>query len=116
MALKIRLSRAGRTNRPYWRIVAMDSRKKRDGAYLDKLGTYDPIQHTIVTLNAAGIQEWVAKGAQCTPTVAKLVKKYADKAGNVVQSAVEEAPKAEKVRSRSPRASKKATDVSADAS
>ncbi|MEI7580973.1 MAG: 30S ribosomal protein S16 [bacterium] len=76
MAVAIRLSRAGRTNRPYWRIVAMDSRKKRDGACLDRLGTYDPINHKIITFNAEGIQEWVSKGAQCSATVAKLVKQY----------------------------------------
>ncbi len=76
MAVKIRLSRLGKTNRPYWRIVAMDSRKKRDGAYLDNLGTYDPIKHEVIRLNADRIQELVSNGAQCSPTVVKLVKQY----------------------------------------
>ncbi|MDQ5890994.1 MAG: small subunit ribosomal protein [Candidatus Dependentiae bacterium] len=93
MAVRIRLSRAGTTNRPYWRIVAVDSRKKRDGACLDRLGTYDPILHQIITLNDAGIQEWVSKGALCSPAVTKLVKKHASVAGKIAQSAVEEAPK-----------------------
>ena len=93
MAVRIRLSRAGRTNRPYSRIVAIDSRKKRDGAYLDKLGTYDPILHKIITLDLAGIQEWVAKGAQCSDAVTKIVKQYSASAGKMAQSAVEEAPK-----------------------
>jgi len=93
MAVRIRLSRAGRTNRPYWRIVAIDSRKKRDGAALDRLGTYDPIQHQIVTLDAAGIQEWISKGAECSPAVAKLVKKHTAETAKVAEQAVEEAPK-----------------------
>lgn len=92
MAVRIRLSRAGRTNRPYWRIVAIDSRKKRDGAALDRLGTYDPVLHQIITLNAAGIQEWVTKGAQCSPAVTKLVKKHALEAGKAAVVASEEAP------------------------
>lgn len=77
MAVRIRLSRAGRTNRPYWRVVAIDSRSKRDGAYLDKLGTYDPLLHQVVTLDVEGIKAWEAKGAQCSATVSRLVKQYA---------------------------------------
>ncbi len=76
MAVKIRLSRLGKTNRPYWRVVAMDSRKKRDGAYLDNLGTYDPIKHEVLSLNTDRIQELVSNGAQCSPTVAKLIKQH----------------------------------------
>lgn len=74
MAVKIRLSRAGRKNRPYWRIVAIDSRKKRDGEYIEKLGTYDPIRHEVITINTDNIQAWVNKGAQCSPAVVKLMK------------------------------------------
>jgi small subunit ribosomal protein S16 len=72
--VKIRLSRIGKKNRPYWRIVAVDSRKKRDGAYLENLGTYDPIRHEIVRLNSERVQHWVSVGAQCTPSVLKIVK------------------------------------------
>ncbi len=74
MAVKIRLSRIGKTNRPYWRIVAMDGRKKRDGAYLDNLGTYDPIKHEVIQLHRERIQEWVSKGAICSATVLKIMK------------------------------------------
>lgn len=76
MAVKIRLSRVGKTNRPYHRIVAVDSRKKRDGAFLEKLGTYDPIRHEIITIDTDSIKAWVAKGAQCSPTVTKLIKQH----------------------------------------
>ena len=74
MAVKIRLSRIGKTNRPYSRIVAVDSRKKRDGEFLENLGTYDPIKHEVVQIQPERIQEWVSKGAICSPTVLKLVK------------------------------------------
>lgn len=76
MAVRIRLSRIGRTNRPCWRIVALDSRKKRDGAFLDNLGTYDPIKHEVVQLHNDRIEEWVAKGATLSPTVARLIKAH----------------------------------------
>lgn len=74
MAVVIRLSRIGTKNRPYWRVVAVDSRKKRDGACLENLGTYDPIKHQVLQLHTERIQDWVAKGAQCSPTVARLLK------------------------------------------
>ncbi len=72
--VKIRLSRLGKKNRPYWRIVAMDSRKKRDGAFLDNLGTYDPLTREIIQFNLDRIEEWVSKGAICSPTVTKLIR------------------------------------------
>lgn len=74
MAVKIRFSRIGKKNRPYWRIVALDARDKRDGACLDNLGTYDPIKHEVIQLHKDRIQEWVLKGAQCSPAVAKVIK------------------------------------------
>ena len=74
MAVKVRLSRIGKTNRPYWRIVAVDSRKKRDGAFLENLGTYDPIKHEVIQLHPDRINDWVAKGATCSATVKKLIK------------------------------------------
>ena len=74
MAVKIRLSRLGKKNRPFWRIVAVDSRKKRDGTCLEDLGTYDPIKHEIVQLAKERIQDWITKGAQCSPAVIKLIK------------------------------------------
>ena len=74
MAVKIRMSRVGRKNRPYWRIIAVDSRCKRDGAYLDNLGTYDPIRHHIIQLHKDRIDEWVTKGAICSDSVKKLIR------------------------------------------
>lgn len=77
MAVVVRLSRIGRVNRPFWRVVAVDQRKKRDGACIESLGTYDPIKHEVISLNVDGINAWVAKGAICSPAVLKLVKKGA---------------------------------------
>ena len=74
MAVKIRLSRIGKKNHPFWRIVAVDSKKKRDGAFLENLGTYDPITHQLMQFRPEKINEWVVKGAICSPTVAKIMK------------------------------------------
>lgn len=73
MAVRIRLSRIGRKNRPFWRVVAVDSRKKRDGAFLENLGSYDPIKNQILQLHVERINHWVSLGAQCTDSVLKLV-------------------------------------------
>jgi small subunit ribosomal protein S16 len=75
MAVKIRLSRIGKKNRPYWRVVAVDSQKKRDGACLEYLGAYDPVTHEILQLHTDQIEKWVSKGAICSPAVIKLIKK-----------------------------------------
>jgi small subunit ribosomal protein S16 len=76
MAVVIRLSRIGRKNSPCWRIVALDSRKKRDGAFLDNLGTYDPLNHKLVQIHMDRINEWISKGAACSATVSKLIKTH----------------------------------------
>ena len=56
MAVKIRFSRIGKKNRPYWRIVALDSRDKRDGACIENLGTYDPVKHEVIQIHKDRIQ------------------------------------------------------------
>lgn len=77
--VKIRLKRLGRTNRPYYRIVAMDVRAPRDGRALDEgLGTYDPLEADIarkVTLRRERILHWLEVGAQPTGVVANMLKK-----------------------------------------
>jgi len=77
MAVTIRFSRIGKKNRPYWRIVAVDSQKKRDGACLENLGTYDPVAHKIIQFQKDRLQEWVTKGATCSPAVIKVIKAHA---------------------------------------
>lgn len=77
MAVTIRFSLIGQTNRHFWRIVAVDSRKRRDGACLETLGTYDPVKHVAVQLDKDRIQAWIAKGATCSAAVAKIMKQAA---------------------------------------
>ena len=76
MAVKIRLSRIGKTNAPVYRIVAVDSRKKRDGASLEILGTYDPLLGKVINFNQEGINNWVSRGAILSDAVKKIEKLY----------------------------------------
>ena len=75
--VKIRLSRKGKKNAPFFHIVAVDENKKRDGAVLDKIGTYDPAVKEAgekVKYNADLFKAWIAKGAQPTETVVQILK------------------------------------------
>lgn len=77
MAVTIRLTRQGAKKRPEYLIVAMDSNKKRDGEYLDKLGHYYPKAKELkdkVKVNVDLLKSWQAKGAQVTQTVGQLLK------------------------------------------
>jgi small subunit ribosomal protein S16 len=74
--VKIRLSRAGAKKLPFYHVIAIDERKRRDGRPLERLGTYAPGQSELaLTLNVEGIDAWLAKGAQMSETVASLVRK-----------------------------------------
>lgn len=74
--VKIRLQRGGAKKRPFYRIVAIDERRQRDGRALQFLGTYDP-NHDPATIqvDTAGIQAWVEKGAIVSDTVRSIVKR-----------------------------------------
>jgi len=82
MAVKIRLSRIGKTHRPYWRIVAVDARKKRDGAHLEDFGTYDGITDRVVSFKPERVQAWLGKGAECSPTDKRIMKLHRKQAQN----------------------------------
>ncbi len=76
MSVSIRLTRGGAKKKPFYRIVVMDSRKRRDGAYLDKIGTYNPMTDPAeIVIDEAKLNNWIEKGAQCSDTVNSLVKK-----------------------------------------
>ncbi len=76
MATKIRLARAGAKKRPFYQVVVADERCRRDGRFIENMGTYDPTKNPAVfKLNAEKIQEWLGKGAQPTDTVRQLLKK-----------------------------------------
>ncbi len=89
MAVKIRLSRIGTTNRPYYRIIAVDSRAKRDGAMLANIGTFDPINGSIVQFHEDLYNDWLAKGAIATDSAKKMHRLF-KKSGVVVQKATTE--------------------------
>lgn len=76
MAVAIRLRQVGAHNRPVFRIVAVEHRKKRDGGFLDLLGTYDPQQEKGgFSVDLEKVNSWIAKGAQPSDTVRSLIKK-----------------------------------------
>lgn len=78
MAVRIRLTRLGRKKKPFYRIIVADSENKRDGKFLDVVGTYDPLQDpAAISIDNAKLQEWLGKGALPTTTVKSLIKKAA---------------------------------------
>lgn len=74
--VKIRLRRLGAKKKPFYRIVAADSRYPRDGRFIEELGTYNPlVKPAEITVDAERIQSWIKNGAQPTETVKALLKK-----------------------------------------
>jgi len=77
MALKIRLARAGTKKRPFYHIVVADARSPRDGRFIEKLGTYNPLLGSEagnrVVLNAERAQHWLSVGAQATDRVERFL-------------------------------------------
>lgn len=79
MAVKIRLKKLGRTHRPFFRVCAMDTRTRRDGREIEILGTYDPMVKETdarAILKGERIDYWLGVGAQASPKVGTLIKKY----------------------------------------
>ncbi len=78
MAMKIRLARGGSKKRPFYRVVAADSRMPRDGRYVEKLGTYNPLlakdDENRVELNMERVQYWLGEGAQPTERVSRFLE------------------------------------------
>ena len=77
MSLKIRLSRAGAKKRPFYRVVVADTRRPRDGRFLERLGTYDPMlpkdHPERVRLNEERIRHWLGVGARPSDRVARFL-------------------------------------------
>jgi small subunit ribosomal protein S16 len=85
MAVKIRLTRLGRKKVPFYRIIVADIEAKRDGKFLDILGTYDPRKDPAeVKIDADKLQSWLAKGAKPTTTVKSLIAKHNVASGDAV--------------------------------
>jgi small subunit ribosomal protein S16 len=80
MSVRIRLARHGSKKKPFYRVVATDTRSPRDGRFLDILGTYDPRNKTAgIKLNVEALRTWMAKGAELSPTVKRIMKASAPK-------------------------------------
>ena len=75
--VRIRLTRRGAKKKPFYRVVAADSRSPRDGRFIEQLGYYDPMKtpHE-VKLDLDRVDFWISKGARPSDTVAHLIKKY----------------------------------------
>jgi len=78
MSLKIRLARGGAKKRPFYRIVVADARMPRDGRFIEKLGTFDPLKAKDavdrLVVDADKAKDWIGKGAQPTDRVARLLE------------------------------------------
>lgn len=78
MAMKIRLARGGSKKRPFYRIVAADSRMPRDGRFIEKLGTYNPLlpkdSEERVKMDMERVQYWLSQGAQPTDRIARMLE------------------------------------------
>ncbi|KPP88400.1 MAG: ribosomal protein S16 [Rhodobacteraceae bacterium HLUCCO07] len=78
MAMKIRLARGGSKKRPFYRIVAADSRMPRDGRFIEKLGTYNPLlpkdSEDRVKMDMERVQYWLDQGAQTTDRVSRFLE------------------------------------------
>ncbi len=82
MSVAIRLRREGTKNTPYYRIVVADSRSRRDGSFIELLGTYDPLKEgENYKVDLAKATDWISKGAKPSETVASILRKAKVKAG-----------------------------------
>lgn len=76
MAVRIRLSRIGKKHAPFFRLVAIDSRKKRDGEVLANIGTYDVLNRRMIQFHEELYNDWLSKGALPTDSARKLHRLY----------------------------------------
>ena len=76
MAVAIRLNRQGSKDRPYYKIVVVDSRARRDGRYIEQVGSYDPMKEGVnYTINLEKVDKWLANGAPPSETVNSMIRK-----------------------------------------
>lgn len=119
MAVAIRLRREGNRNRAFYRIVVADKRARRDGRFIETLGTYDPLQEgTNFKVDVQRADDWIFKGAQPSETVRSILKKARREAANAPAEPAEEAapaPELLKAEEKSAPAPAKAKEESAPA-
>jgi small subunit ribosomal protein S16 len=86
----LRLARGGAKSRPFFNVVAADSRNRRDGRFIERLGYYNPIaaaNEQGLRLSMERIEYWTGKGAQVSPTVQRLIKQFGKSAPAAAVSA-----------------------------
>ena len=117
MSTKIRLARGGSKKRPFYSIVATDSRNPRDGRFLEKLGTYNPLlakdSEDRVKMNMERVQYWLSQGAQPTDRIARMLESagvVAKKVRNNPKSAVPGKRMAELAKKKAERAAAPAAE------
>ncbi|MET0406113.1 MAG: 30S ribosomal protein S16 [Cystobacter sp.] len=77
MAVVLRLARAGAKKKPYYHVVATDSRNPRDGKFIEAVGAYDPNQNPAkVEFNSERLEYWIKNGAVPSETVGELIKRF----------------------------------------
>lgn len=87
MALRLRLTRVGARNKPFYRVVVANSRSPRDGKFIEHVGIYDPTRNPIeVRFQTDRLSYWLSQGAQPTETVAYLIKQAAKQSVGHVES------------------------------
>ena len=105
MAVKIRLSRTGRKNRPYYRVVVADGRMPRDGRFIELLGHYDPkVEPSLIKIDKEKTSQWLAKGAQPTGAVTHLLEIVGILEKPVKKVPKKKAPAKEKGEKKAPKA------------
>jgi small subunit ribosomal protein S16 len=118
MSLKIRLARGGSKKRPYYQIVVADARSPRDGRFLDRVGSWNPMlgkdNEKRIELDADAIKAWVAKGAQPTDRVLRFMAE-AGIAERAVRSNPDKAKPGKKAQERAAEKAQKAADAAAAA-
>jgi small subunit ribosomal protein S16 len=114
MSLKIRLARGGAKRKPYYSIVVADSRSPRDGKFIEKIGTYNPVLKSDdpkrIQLKTERVQEWLQKGAQPTDRVLRFL----DQAGLAKREARNNPDKAVPGKKMTERAAAKAPAAAAE--
>ena len=115
MSMKIRLARGGSKKRPFYSIVAADSRMPRDGRFIEKLGTYNPLlpkdSEERVKMNMERVEYWLGQGAQPTDRIARML----EAAGKLEKKERQNPQKAEPGKKAQERAEEKAAKAAAAA-
>lgn len=91
MAVKIRLSRIGKKHVPFYRVVAVDSRAKRDGQFLENIGTYDALKGAVVVFDEQLYDKWISRGAIPTDSAKKIYRVHKKAIAKLAPSSIEAA-------------------------